>query len=55
MLIWSILTIRRFLKDRNIDGKEINIKMLVLHSAAFGLFLISVVVYGAVNLVYSAA
>ena len=44
VLIWSIVATRNFLKSRNIEGQVLNIKTLVLHSAAFGLFAASVIV-----------
>lgn len=53
-LIWAIYAIRRFLKQRaQINHPNLNIKQLLLHSVAFGLFLVSVVVFEFFNLAYS--
>jgi len=53
-LIWSIYAIRRFLKQRaHMSHPNLNLKQLLLHSAAFGLFLVSVVVFEFFNLAYS--
>ena len=54
LLIWSIYAIRRFLKQRgDLDHPNLNLRQLVLHSAAFGLFLVSVVTFELYNLAYS--
>ena len=50
ILIWGILAIRRFFKSRDQTSKVINIQTLVLHSSAFGLFLVSVILYEVVNM-----
>lgn len=43
VLVWSIFSIRNYLKERNDDGRALNIKTLVLHSSAFGLFAIAMI------------
>jgi len=47
LLIWSIFTIKKFLNERNDDGQAINMPQLIMHSAAFGFFLISALFFEA--------
>ena len=44
-LIWSVYKIKSYLTWRGEDGREINLNQLILHSSAFALFLISVLVF----------
>jgi len=45
ILIGSIYTIWKYLKNSRDEREQLNLKTLVLHSSAFGLFLISVVIF----------
>lgn len=44
---------RKFLKERQVDQEELNIKNLVLHASAFGLFAFSVAINEIIYLTYS--
>lgn len=44
ILIWSVISIRNFLKSSGQSVQQIDIKTLLLHSSAFALYIISVVV-----------
>jgi len=44
ILIWAIWQIRSYLASQGDDGSSINLKTLVLHAFAFGLFIVSVLV-----------
>jgi hypothetical protein len=46
-LIYAIYTIRNFMKSRGENGQEINLKTMILHSSAFGLYMISVLLFTA--------
>jgi hypothetical protein len=50
ILINSVLIIRKFLKSGG--NTTVNIKTLIVQSAAFGLFLISISFYAAIYVVY---
>ena len=43
VLVWSIWSIRSYLNSRNVDGSALNVKTLVLHSCAFGIFAIAMI------------
>jgi len=45
VLIWSVNRVRTFLKSRNEDGEEINLKSLIIHSTAFFLYAASLLIY----------
>ena len=42
-MVSSIISIRNYLKSRNYDGSAVNIKTLMLHSSAFGIFALALV------------
>ena len=45
ILVWSLIRIRKFHKAHPEAGQELNTKTLAIHAAAFGLFIVSVVIY----------
>ena len=45
ILVWSLIRIRNFRKAHPEEGQELNTKTLAIHAAAFGLFIVSVVIY----------
>ena len=44
LLIWSVLKIRSFMKEREEDGAALNLKTLLLHSSTFALFALGVTI-----------
>ena len=55
LLMWSIWTIRCYLKSRNEDGSSINIRALVLHSCAFGLLTLAQILQAIAHLNWGVA
>jgi hypothetical protein len=44
LLVWSIWSIRKFLRSRNDNGESINIETLWLHATAFGVFAVAMLI-----------